>query len=228
MTTLITTTQDAGSADAAAEGAIHFRYRLTNPRVGDRLDDERFERLAAWRQILKQQKLIGRDRRRYEGFAFGNLSARDPHDPLRFFVTASQTGGTGLLHRKHITRVDRWNAERFDVDATGALPPSSESITHGMVYEADAQLEWIMHVHSPAIWRAAARLKLPVTAADVPYGSAAMAAAVGALMRKHLERPLVFATLGHEDGVFACGASANATGGALLCILADSLTGVSR
>jgi len=228
MTTSITTTHVAGSAGAAAEGAIHFRYRLAVARDDDRLDDERFERLAAWRHILKQQKLIGRDRRRYDGFAFGNLSARDPRNPLRFFVTASQTAGAARLHRKHITRVDRWNAERFDVDATGSLPPSSESITHGMLYAADAQLAWIMHVHSPAIWRAAARLELPVTAANVPYGSPAMAAAVGTLMRQHTARPLIFATLGHEDGVFACGASANAAGGALLCTLADSLTGATR
>jgi hypothetical protein len=33
---------------------------------------------------------------------------------------------------------------------------------------------------------------------------------------------LLFATLGHEDGVFACGAAADDTGGALVRALADA------
>jgi len=35
--------------------------------------------------------------------------------------------------------------------------------------------------------------------------------------------PLVFVTLGHEDGVFACGGNAEATGGALVAALARAL-----
>ena len=50
-----------------------------------------------------------------------------------------------------------------------------------------------------------------------------MADAVAALLRTHRRRPLVFVTLGHEDGVFACGGSAEATGGALVAALARAL-----
>ena len=83
-----------------------------------------------------------------------------------------------------------------------------------MVYAADAGIDWIMHVHAPVIWRAAARLELPTTPHDVAYGSPAMANAVGALLKRHATRPMLFATLGHEDGIFACGASADDTGAA--------------
>lgn len=211
------------TATAPTEGAIRFRYRLEPARAGDALDAALFERLAAWRQILKQLKLIGHDRRRYDGFAYGNLSVRDAAQPARFHVTASQTSGASRLLRRDVVRVDAWDAVRFEVDATGARAPSSESVTHGMIYAADATLAWIMHAHSSAIWRAAQRLGLPCTAADVPYGSPQMAAAVGALARRHRARPLVFATLGHEDGVFACGADADATGTALVAALARAL-----
>lgn len=205
-----------------SEGAIRFRYVLREPDAADVLGADRFERLAAWRQILKQLKLIGRAAGRYDGFAFGNLSVRDDTNAARFFITASQTGGARRLLPQHVVRVDAWNARRFEVTATGAASPSSESITHGMVYAADARIDWIMHVHAPVIWRAAARLDLPTTAADVEYGSPAMANAVGVLLERHATRPLLFATLGHEDGVFACGAAADDTGGALVRALADA------
>jgi hypothetical protein len=50
-----------------------------------------------------------------------------------------------------------------------------------------------------------------------------MADGVATLMRAHPERPLVFTTLGHEDGVFACGTEARDTGVALIERLADAL-----
>lgn len=207
---------------STAEGAIHFRYTLDAAGAGDALDAIRFAQLAAWRTILRKLDLIGRDATRYDGFAYGNLSVRDA-DTARFFVTASQTGGDAQFDRKQLVRIDRWSAERFDVTATGAAPPSSESITHGMLYAADPAIAWVMHVHSPAIWRSAQRLGLPTTGATVPYGSAAMANAVVVLLRNHSTRPIAFATLGHEDGVFACGASADETGVVLVRRLAAAL-----
>ncbi len=193
------------------------------PGPADSVDTDRFARIAAWRTILRQLELIGRQPNRYDGYAYGNLSVRDPIQANRFFVTASQTGGEARFERSHLVRIDRWDVQRFEVDANGAAPPSSESITHGMLYAADPSIAWVIHVHSPAIWRAATRLGLPVTPETVPYGSAAMASAVSGLLGRHPDRPFVFATLGHEDGVFACGASAEDTGAALIRALADSL-----
>ena len=102
-------------------------------------------------------------------------------------------------------------------------PPSSETLTHAMVYAADPAITWVFHVHSPELWRASARLGLPCTAPDVPYGTREMADAVAVLARTLPARPLVFATLGHEDGVFACGSDARTTGAALVARLAEAL-----
>ncbi len=210
-----------------AEGTIQFRYRLGAPGTADSVDADRFARMAAWRTILRQLDLIGRQPNRYDGYAYGNLSVRDCNQANRFFVTASQTGGEAAFERTHLVRIDRWNAPHFEVDATGTAAPSSESITHGMLYAADPSIAWVMHVHSPAIWRAAIRLRLPVTGETVAYGSPAMANAVAGLLDRHRDRPLVFATLGHLDGVFACGSSADDTGTLLIRTLAVSLAGPS-
>lgn len=213
----------ATASTDASEGAIRFRYSLDTPTSADTIDDAQFAQLAAWRTILRQLDLIGRDWLRYDGFAYGNLSVRDPADAQRFYVTASQTGGDAHFDRARLVRIDRWSAERFDVSATGVAPPSSESITHGIVYAGDPTIAWVMHAHTPIIWRKARQLALPVTAEDVPYGSPAMASAVSTLLCEHAGRPIVFATLGHEDGVFVCGATAHETGTLLVRTLAVAL-----
>jgi len=210
------------------EGAIRFRYRLAAPDDRDRLARDAFVRLRAWRQILRRLQLIGRHVRRYDGYGYGNLSVRDPRDPARFYVTASQTSGAATLRAGDLVRVDRCDVERFEIDAVGDKAPSSESITHGMVYAADPAIAWIMHAHARAIWRAAAPLRLATTAPDVEYGSRAMAAAVAALLGRERIRPLLFATLGHEDGVFACGATADDTGSLLVRTHAAALAGTAR
>lgn len=206
-----------------AEGTIQFRFELTPGTPADGPSHDQFVEFASWRRILKRLKLVGRDARRYDGYGYGNLSTRDAAQPARFFITASQTSGAASIAPRDIVRIDSWDAVRFDVAATGNAPPSSESITHGMVYAADPAIHWIMHVHSPEIWRRAAPLDLATTAADVPYGSSAMAAAVRELTARYPQRPLVFATLGHTDGVFACGADADSVGSALVNTLAHAL-----
>ncbi|HET6474208.1 MAG TPA: class II aldolase/adducin family protein [Pseudomonadales bacterium] len=212
----------------AAEGAIRFRYRLAPPGDRDRLARDAFARVRAWRQILKRLQLIGRHARRYDGYGYGNLSVRDPHDPTRFYVTASQTSGAPRLRVTDLVRIDRCDVDQFEVDAVGDRAPSSESITHGMVYAADPAVAWIMHAHAPAIWRAAACLGLATTPPDVEYGSRAMALAVEALLAREPARPLLFATLGHTDGVFACGTTADDAGALLVRTHAAALARASR
>jgi Class II Aldolase and Adducin N-terminal domain len=205
------------------EGAIRYSFELSPPRAGDTIPAHAFKRLVAWRDILRQLKLLGRDPRRYDGYHYGNLSVRDPACMARFFVTASQTSGRRQLSPRQVVRIDTWDAASFALTATGTTPPSSESISHGMLYAADPAIGWVMHVHSSAIWQRAAELLLPSTAADVGYGSPAMVQAIAHLLTQRRERPVVFATRGHTDGVFAAGADADATGAALVRTLAHAL-----
>lgn len=187
------------------------------------VDQATLDTLRSWREVLRRLQLLGQDPARYGGLGFGNVSARDPSRPDEFVITASQTAGAPQLSERQLVRITHSNVERFWVDAQGYQPPSSESLTHAMIYRADAKIGWVFHVHSPEIWQRAEALALPTTGADVRYGSAAMATAVAALLAAHSDRRAVFATLGHDDGVFACGASAEAAGSALVDVLARSL-----
>ena len=204
-----------------AEGTIRFSCTLEP--CGNGLPEPHVRELDAWRTLLRRLGLIGRDEHRYGGFGFGNLSVRDPHDRRCFFVTGSQTGQLPTLESRHFTRVLEWSLERFAVRAEGELPPSSEALTHALIFDADASVQSVFHVHDPDTWAMVYQLALPATPERVGYGTPEMASAVSGLLAGHRTRPLVFATLGHEDGIFACGRSVSEAGRALVGSLALAL-----
>ncbi len=212
----------AALPESPAEGVIGFAYALEAP-DGDLVSAETLHAMRGWRRVLKRLALLGQTPARYQGFGYGNLSARDGSQPDQFVVTASQTSGAAEFEQRHLVRIVSGNVERFWVDAIGHQPPSSESLTHAMIYQADPGIAWVMHGHSPEIWQQAESLGLPATPQDVGYGTPAMARAVAELLRGNARRPLLFVTLGHEDGVFACGASASDAGSALTNVLARAL-----
>jgi len=211
------------NASGEAEGTILFAYALEEP-DGPVADAHTLQALRAWRTILQRLDLLGQDPTRYDGLGFGNVSTRDPARPGEFVITASQTSGAATLDDDGLVRIARSDLGRFWVDAIGWQPPSSETMTHAMIYAADARMNWVFHAHCPAIWQRARALHLPVTPAHVGYGTPAMAKAVADLLALHADGPLAFATLGHEDGVFACGATAAEAGGLLVALLARVLT----
>jgi len=197
----------------AEEGVIRFRYTL---RPGVTVPNTVFAPLAAWRTELKRLGVLGADPQRYEGLGFGNVSMRDPTRPQTFWITATQTGELERVEPRHMCRVVDWDLAEFRLTAEGELPPSSEALTHAAIYRADSQVACVLHGHDPDTWRRANELEMPTIARDVEYGTVAMAEAVERLLKTYPARPLVFATLGHEDGVFGVGATPDAVGCALV------------
>ncbi|MCZ6640018.1 MAG: class II aldolase/adducin family protein [Gammaproteobacteria bacterium] len=204
------------------EGTIKFAYELSAP-TEPVADDELMRPLFAWRTLFRRLDILGQHPERYGGFGFGNLSARDPDRLSEFIISASQTSGLDVFDDEHMVRVTHCNLDRFRAEALGNYPPSSETITHAMVYSADPRVKWVFHCHSPEIWNRVQDLALPCTTPEVDYGSPAMVDAVARLLETHHSRPIVFATLGHVDGVFACGPTASDTGGLLVSYLAKAI-----
>jgi ribulose-5-phosphate 4-epimerase/fuculose-1-phosphate aldolase len=205
------------------EGVIKFDLQFTAaaPGPGPGLDE-----LTAWRRILRQLGLIGQDPARYGGCGFGNISRRlppyeAPANHRAFVISGSQTGHLEELSSAGFATVREYDAERNRVAATGPVKPSSESLTHGAVYNAGTDIRVIFHVHSPAIWRCAARLELPVTGIQFAYGTPAMAREIGRLIEAAgLMEAGVVAMGGHEDGVIAFGHTADQAGSVLMRALA--------
>ena len=214
-------------AEPRAEGVIRFEVEHEARALEERVLGETARVLAAWREVLARLGLIGQDPARYEGLGYGNASARIgpfgdvPRGRRRFLVTGTQTG-----HRRQITLSDFCVVECWDLDANrvrsaGPVQPSSESLTHGAVYDVAPAARVVLHGHAPEIWRRARALGLPVTRPEALNGTPAMAREVQRLYREStLSATGLLVMGGHEDGVLAFGASAAEAGGTLVRYLA--------
>lgn len=207
------------------EGAIKFhaehRREGLEPRFG-----ELGCRLAAWREILVRTSLVGQDPARYGGFGYGNVSARvGPPSAARgrraFLITGTQTSGRACMSLEDFCLVERCAPACNRVESRGLVLPSSESMTHGAIYDLAPQIRWVFHAHSPVLWGRARDLRLPTSDRSVPYGTPEMAREVERLYRGSALPGLgIFAMGGHEDGIVAFGKTAEQTGEVLIRWLA--------
>lgn len=208
------------------EGTIKFNLQFT---PSPPLPGETLREINAWRHILYLLQLIGRNADRYGGFGYGNISQRlEPYDApphqRRFVISGTQTGGLAWLAPEHYSIVVECHPEQNLVVAEGPIPPSSESLTHGMLYALDESLRFIIHVHSPHIWQAASELNIPITSKEVAYGTPEMAREVQRLFQEtEVRELLIFAMGGHEDGIVSFGHTAEEAGMVLIRYLAQAL-----
>jgi ribulose-5-phosphate 4-epimerase/fuculose-1-phosphate aldolase len=100
--------------------------------------------------------------------------------------------------------------------------PSSEALSHGVLYRLDPRIAWVMHLHTPEIFAARDRLHLPVTDPAAAYGTPEMAAEIARLAPAS-GWPGLLVMGGHEDGILAFGATAAETGGLVVRTLAEAL-----
>jgi ribulose-5-phosphate 4-epimerase/fuculose-1-phosphate aldolase len=186
--------------------------------------------LCGWRAVLFRLGLVGRDPQRYGGAAYGNVSARVGPFPgergaRAFVVSGTQTGDLPEVDVDHFCTVTRYELRRNHVVSHGPIAPSSESMTHGAVYDVSPTVRAVLHVHAPMIFRAAAALSLPCTAAGIDYGTPEMAWEVARLWRSTaLPEVGVFAMTAHEDGIIAFGRSLDEAGARLIRALARALS----
>ena len=200
------------------EGVIKFRF---DHEPGAAPEESTTAPLRAWFRILRRLELVGQDPARYQGAAWGNLSRRLGSG---FVVTCSQTSGRRALEADHFATVEKWWPERNRLRSRGPCPPSSESLTHAMLYDEIPRANWVFHAHTPLIWRRAEALGLPVTDPAAEYGTPEMADAVRAVVAG-LGRPSsgLLSMGGHEDGVLAWGGRAEEAGCRLMEALAAAL-----
>jgi ribulose-5-phosphate 4-epimerase/fuculose-1-phosphate aldolase len=203
------------------EGVIKFQLEF---RKAPPVADEILREVNGWRKILHQLGLIGQDPGRYGGFGYGNISrrlgpARQGHRP--FVITGSQTGGFTELTAQHYARVLACDPKRNLVKAEGPIRPSSEALTHAMIYDLDRYARSVMHVHSREIWQKAHLLNLPQTRGRAAYGTPEMAEEVERLfLEARVKRSRIFVMGGHEDGVVSFGRTAEKAAAVLLSSLA--------
>ncbi len=205
------------------EGVIKFNLQF---REAPPVSSELLREINAWRKILFLLKLIGQDPYRYGGFGFGNISRRmdfypEGPDHRKFLISGTQTGGLTELSSENYSTVLECLPEENLIRAEGPVRPSSEALTHGMIYRAMKDAGFVMHVHSPDIWRLRRKIGIPLTSSGADYGSRELAREIVSLLTiPEVRSNGVIAMEGHEDGILSFGQTAEYAGGRLLNLLA--------
>ncbi len=191
-----------------AEGVTKF---IEDFQEGPPVDTNSIKELNTWRKILFIKGLIGcKDR-----IGYGNVSQRT--NGKSFIITGSQTGHLEDLTEMHYTTVKECYPERNKIASEGPIGASSESMTHGAVYDLDDSIRFVFHIHSPEIWKYAEKLKIPITKKNIKYGTPEMAREVERLFKEtDVKDWYIFSMGGHEDGIFSFGKSADKAGSTIL------------
>jgi len=159
-----------------------------------------FEQLEALRTRLFTLGLIGETP---DGIGYGNVSHRFNND-ASFFITATQTGKQPSLTQDEYTFIERCAFDSFTVFSKGNLKPSSESLSHAMIYEVHPDIGAVIHVHSSALWQM--MIDTNALATTAKYGTTGMVHEIASLYqsRNPFEHN-AFVMKGHEDGIITFG-----------------------
>ncbi|MCP4658293.1 MAG: class II aldolase/adducin family protein [bacterium] len=214
------------------EGAIKFQTAHRQRPLEARRFGELTCRLIAWREILAKTRLVGQDPSLYGGFGYGNVSGRvgPPSAPRKrraFLITGTQTSGKPSVSLAEFCVVEGCDYLANRVESYGVILPSSESMTHGAIYDLAPHIRFVYHAHSPTIWRRAGRLRIPTTDERIAYGTPEMASEVERLWAgSSLPATQILAMGGHEDGIMVFGRSAEEAGQVMLRYLARAYEAV--
>lgn len=209
------------SITGETEGVIKYRLQHRQAALDASVNTTT---INAWRDIMHRLRLIGQDACRYDGLGYGNISLRLQQPSGEFLVSGTQTGHLAHLQRDEYCIVLAADARHNSLNSVGPCRPSSEALTHAVIYRQLPEVTCVIHVHSPEIWHFGECLQLPATAADIRYGTPEMATAVEQLIATpHCLDKGVFTMRGHQDGVVAFGVSPQQAAQRLIAILAEAL-----
>ncbi|MDX8395066.1 MAG: class II aldolase/adducin family protein [Mariprofundaceae bacterium] len=160
-----------------------------------------YPELESLRSRLFSLGLIGEK----DGIGYGNISKRIGLDQT-FFITSTQTGRLPSLEADQYAFISAYDFDSFTLKSKGKYKPSSEALTHAMIYEIHPSIQAVIHVHSSKLWHYMKDSDLLSTRAQ--YGTVEMVREVANL---YLDRdPFsnnAFAMLGHKDGIITFGES---------------------
>lgn len=191
------------------EGVIKYSCEWV---LGEKVDLELIQSLIVWRNYIHELGLIGV----YDnGIGFGNISIRIS-GTLQFIISGSQTGHLAQLEPEHYTVVTDFNIEQNHLTCCGPIQASSESLTHAAIYSVQPDINAIIHVHHPQLWRSLL-YQIPTTRQQVKYGTPAMAAEMFRLFaEENLSQQKILVMAGHEDGLLTFGKDLNEAGEILM------------
>ncbi len=176
---------------------------------------EKFQELERVRSDLFTLSLIGE----YEGIGYGNISLREKKTPS-FFITSTQTGNKEMLSKEFYTYVEDYDFQTFTIFSKGLHKPSSEALSHAVIYSLDKQINAVIHIHSNALWKFMIESNHLFTEAE--YGTKEMISEIQQLYKHN--NPLsnnLFVMRGHQDGIICFGTTIEEAKKKLFSLISD-------
>ncbi len=102
--------------------------------------------LEKWRAIFHKIGLVGET----ETLNYGHLSLKSAD---KIIITGSQTGKYPHLNQNQYTSVTSCELAKLKVNAQGPIAPSNETLTHFVIYEANAKIKFIFQIYHNELWK---------------------------------------------------------------------------
>lgn len=193
------------------EGYIKFDCHWKNQPLAVNVPLE----LKKWRDKMHELKQIGHYAEINIGY--GNISVKIPDGMI---ISGTQTGDIFPIRNEHFTLVTHYDINKNTVVCKGPIKASSESMTHAAIYEADATIKAIIHIHNKELW---VKLmdKVPTTRSEVPYGIPEMANEIFRLFKEtSVSQDKIIVMAGHDEGIIVFGKDIDEAGETILKYLA--------
>jgi ribulose-5-phosphate 4-epimerase/fuculose-1-phosphate aldolase len=176
-------------------------------RIGPCLSVDVIAHLNQCRNRLHQAGLVGHYAA--DDVGYGNVSVRAAGSGA-FIISGTQTGHIACTNEQHFSLVTGYDIDANRLSCTGPVQASSEALTHAAIYELDAAIGAVVHVHSAPLWQALQGI-MPTTDAGVAYGTPAMAHEFKRLYQQTDLPSLRIAVMaGHPEGIVTFGSSIDA------------------
>ncbi|MCK5217972.1 class II aldolase/adducin family protein [bacterium] len=191
------------------QGYIKFQCRWIKAKP---LSMQPLKEMNYWRKKLYALGLVGADENR---IGFGNLSIRFKQT-YQFIITGTRTGHLKKLFAQHYVKVIAYNWEENRLTCRGPIKASSESLSHGAIYQSDPGVQAVIHIHHLKLWKKLVH-SLPTTSPKAEYGTPALAAEIMKLLaRQTVREKKIFAMAGHEGGIISFGSNISEAGEVIL------------
>ncbi len=179
------------------DGVIKYHVQHRNSKTPD---FAQYTELEALRSRLFSLGLIGETP---DGIGYGNLSFRNKGE-RSFTITATQTGKQSKLNPAEYIRITDYDFDTFTVFSEGEFKPSSEALSHAMIYEVHPDIQAVIHIHARPLWQMMIDTHTLATTAE--YGTADMVHEIANLYQSRDPfKHNAFVMKGHEDGIITFG-----------------------
>lgn len=179
------------------EGYIKFQCEWEKSKP---LQKRELDMLIHWRNVLYRHGFIGAYP---DGVGFGNISKR--YKDNQFVISGSGTGNYINIQQEHFSLVTSFDIEKNYLKCEGPSRASSESLTHGVIYQQVGEINAVVHIHHRKFWEKLLGV-VPATSKDAAYGTPEMALEMVRLFQMtDVRREKILVMEGHEEGIVSFG-----------------------